>query len=119
MRSLTTLLAVAIAMCLCGTALASSLEPPGSTAPSTSPPQDVRNPDNRVPPGHPGQVPDTSASLRAAANSDTSRIVSSVSSDSGLSAFLIVLISVGGVVAIAGAAVVTTRAVHHHPHGLT
>lgn len=119
MRSLTTLLAVAIAMCLCGTAVASPMQPPGTTAPSTSSQQDIRNPDNRVAPGHPGQAPDTSASLSAdaAVSGDTPRIVSSASSDSGLSAFLIVLISVGGVAAIAGTAVVATRAVHHH--GLT
>jgi hypothetical protein len=118
MRYLITLLALAIAVCLCGTALASPVAPPGTTATESTAPApaaDLRNPDNRVAPGHPGQTPDTSSTLAAVAEAPAVP----VASDDGLSTFLIVLIAVGGSVLVAGTAVAATRAViHHHPHGL-
>jgi hypothetical protein len=124
MRYFTTLLAVAMALCLGGTALASPINPPGTTAPeaassSASPQVDLRNPDNRVAPGHPGQRVDTSTPPDgvSAAVSDSSTVPSA--SDDGLSTFLIVLIAVGGGVLVAGTAVAATRAILHHSHPLT
>jgi hypothetical protein len=121
MRYLTTLLAVAIALCLCGTALASPLDPPGTTAPeasSSAAPLDLRNPDNRVAPGHAGQSSGTSTSDAAVPAVLPGSTVPA--SDDGLSAFLIVLIATGGAVLVVGTAVAATRVViHHHPHTLT
>jgi hypothetical protein len=121
MRYLTTLVAVATALCLCGTAFASSLEPPGTTAkasPAATPQVDLRNPDNRLSPGHPGQRPDTSAPAGTVPAAAVPATVPAAS-DGGLSTFLIVLIAIGGGVLVAGTAVAATRAILHHPHTLT
>jgi hypothetical protein len=136
--------AVAIAMCLCAIAVASA--PAGAQTDLRNPDNrvapgqdaaaaavqtdlrnadnrvalvrtDLRNPDNRVAPGHAGQPVGTSTSP------DTPAVVVSTSSlapDDGLSAFLIVLISVGGALLLVMAGLGATRmAHHHHPHGLT
>ncbi|MEA2283847.1 MAG: hypothetical protein QOK21_4454 [Solirubrobacteraceae bacterium] len=132
MRYLTAVLAVAFTACLCATASASVLNPPGTTSHRAGvtqrdlrnldnraavhanvPRQDFRNPDNRVAPGASGNNA-TVASGDAATASKPSIAATSPVDGGGLSAFVIVLISVGGAVALAGVAVVTTRVVHHH-----
>jgi hypothetical protein len=137
MRYLTAVLAVAFTACLCATASASVLNPPGTTRSGPShragvtqrdlrnpdnrvavhanvPRQDFRNPDNRVAPGASGNTA-TVASTDAATASKPSIAATIPVDGGGLSAFVIVLISIGGAAALAGVAVVTTRVVHHHP----
>ena len=104
-RSLTAALTIALTLSLCGTALA---------APAPT------NVDSSAFPQRPGSVA-AEQTYREAPAAVSPRAASSsrapaVSSDGGLGALVIVLISVGGAVAIAGAAYTATRFAHHgHP----
>jgi hypothetical protein len=104
-RSLTAALAIALALSLCGTALA---------APMPS------NVDVQAFSQRPGSLAgqryrEAHAALSPRASSD-SIAVPNVSSSDGLGALVIVLISVGGALALAGAAYASTRVMHHR-HG--
>jgi hypothetical protein len=109
LASLTTALTIALTLSLCGSALAAPM------------PTSV---DSAAFPQRPGSVAaeqryrDAHAAVSPRAGSDS--LAPTVSSDDGLGAWVIVLISVGGVVALAGAAYTSTRLMHHgHGHALS
>jgi hypothetical protein len=132
MKVFTTLLAVSLGLWICGAAAAQpqDLRNPDQVAPAAAPTQDLRNPDQVAPSrGHlqdlrnPDQVAPTrghlpyvpAASDRAAA-APVPASDPTPASDGGLSTLLIVLICVGGAVALTGAGYATVRAAHNHGH---
>jgi hypothetical protein len=100
-RSLIAALTIALTLSLCGTALAAPL------------PSQVSSPAVGSQSGAAEQTSSAALSPGTAADSDAAP---AVSSDGGLGAFAIVLISVGGAVALAGLAYTATRFGHRgHP----
>ena len=133
MKYLTAILAVIIAVGLAGVASASPgaehAAVAGRDKPSVATPPDVTavaGRDHRT--GLPSAdlvavaVRDNPSMTRSAAGSSVLILPSAVtlqSPDGGLSAFLIVLISVAGTLALVGAAYAGTRFVHQHGHAAT
>ena len=131
MKSLTALLAVAATLCLANAALAApavdralanpatqqDLRSPDQVAPAGAPLQDLRSPDQVAPAGAPLQdlrSPDQVAP--AVADSAEASTAAISSSGGGLSALWIVLISVGGAMALTAVAYTTIRVIHAHGH---
>jgi hypothetical protein len=130
MKLLTTLLAISLGLLVCSTAAADpqdlrnpdqvapmpmlhqDLRNPDRIAPMPVPHQDLRNPD-RIATAVPAELQDaaTAASRAATASMPAD---ATPASDGGLSTLLIVLISIGGAVALAGAGYATVRLAHAH-----
>jgi hypothetical protein len=114
MKLLTTLLAVSLGLLVCSAAAADpqDLRNPDQIAPISTPQQDLRNPDQIVP-----AVP---VELQGAASTASRAATAPVPGDAttasggGLSTLLIVLISIGGAVALVGAGYATVRFAHAH-----
>jgi hypothetical protein len=105
MKSLTAALAIALALCLCGTALAAPIE---DTALSTGAPVNTR------------VVGDDHWNATVAPEAVTPLLDAALPSPGGgLSAFVIVLIAAGGALTLAGAAYMTVRVVHRHGHAVS
>jgi hypothetical protein len=95
MKSLAVTLTVVLGLSLCGTAVARPMDPTTVGQPALTQ-QDIAGLESLVP--------------AAEAPRD------SVPSSGGLGTFAIVLISVGGALALGGVVYTTTRVVHHHAH---
>jgi hypothetical protein len=142
MKFLTALLAVVAAACLSAAASAApaidsgraattnppalqDLRSPDLVSPAAAPPQDLRSPD-RITSAAPRQdlrSPDRITSVGSLAPESVVAVDSAVASNDaistsggGLSALWIVLISVGGALALAGVAYTTVRVMHAHGH---
>jgi hypothetical protein len=104
-RSLIAALTIALTLSLCGTALAAPL------------PSQVSSPAVGSQSGATEQTSsDASSAALSPGTAADSHVAPAVSSDGGLGALAIVLISVGGAVALAGVAYTATRFVHRgHP----
>ena len=100
MKLFTTILAISLGLWICSTAAAQSqdLRNPDQAAPPPVYKQDLRNPDQVAPATVPWSDPIPDSGV-------------------GLSTLLVVLLSVGGAVALAGAGYATLRVAHsHHGH---
>jgi hypothetical protein len=126
MKVFATFLAVALGLWVCSAASAAAqdLRNPDQVAPAPATQQDLRNPD-QIAPAHvthqdlrnPDRVAPEPA-LVTAPNTAPAPSVASTDAipapDAGLSTLLIVLISTGTAVAVAGAAYTTMRIAHAH-----
>ena len=107
MKSSPVMLTAALVLCLSGSGLvqvaaaSQDLRPPDNVTPTTPASQDLRSPDS--------VTPTESTVAPAVASSEVT-----LPADGGLSTFLIVLISFGGAVALAGAAYGARRLSHAH-----
>jgi hypothetical protein len=126
MKAFITVLALALGLWVCSTATATSqdLRNPDQAAPAPASHQDLRNPD-RVAPARgylqdlrsPDRVAPEPAVVTGATTAPAPAVASSnaiPAPDDGLSTLLIVLISVGGAAALAGAAYTTMHVAHRH-----
>jgi hypothetical protein len=131
MKVLTTTLAIALGLGICGTASAApqDLRNPDQVAPAPVIHQDLRNPDQVAPAPAIHQDlrnPDQVAPAPAIVTEPTTAPAPAVAStdaipapDAGLSTLLIVLISTGAAVAVAGAGYATMRVARAHRHAVT
>jgi hypothetical protein len=122
MKVLPAILALALGLLVSGTAWAQDLRNPDQVAPAAATLQDLRNPDQVAP--STGAVqdlrnPDQVAPMSLAVP-EVEPLVASASAldttEGGLDALWIVLIAIGGVVALAGASYATLRFAHAHGH---
>jgi hypothetical protein len=122
MKSLTAALAIVMALCLCGTALARPIEQ--AAAPWTAAPVDTQvvgddHWKTTVAPAAP-VVGDDHWKATVAPEAVTPLLDAALPSPGGgLSAFVIVLIAAGGALTLAGAAYMTVRVVHRHGHAVS
>ena len=123
MKSSPVMLTAALVLCLSGSALVQvaaaspDLRPPDNVTPTAPASQDLRSPDSVTPTAPASQdlrspdsvTPIQSTVAPAAASSDVT-----LPADGGLSTFLIVVISFGAAVALAGSAYGARRLSHAH-----
>lgn len=118
MKWFTTLLAISLGLWVCSTAAAATpqdLRNPDQVAPTPTPKQDLRNPDQIAPAS--ADVQGVAAAAIGASTAPASE--PTPASDGGLSTLLIVLLAIGGAVALAGAGYATMRVAHSHGHAAT
>lgn len=126
MKSFTALLAVALVLCLSVVASSSAqqdLRSPDQLAPATAAQQDLRSPDRVTPSSavlqdlrSPDQIVAGASALPQPAAASTDVIPAS---DDGISTIWIVLICIGGAMALAAAAYTGTRVARAYRHGAT
>jgi hypothetical protein len=130
MKVLTTILAIALGLWVCGTAVAApvDLHNPNQAAPAPATHQDLRNADQVAPARgnmqdlrNPDRVAPEPAIVMGAPAAPAPAATSPAlpAPDGGLSALLIVLISVGAATALAGASYAVMRVAHAYGHAAT
>jgi hypothetical protein len=118
MKSFTALLAVALMLCASQVALARPADSGPAPAASSSAQKDLRSPDQVAPSGAPLQDLRSPDQVGLAVPVPESPVATadaiSTPADGGLTALWIVLISIGGAVALAAAGYTAMRVVHSH-----